>query len=96
MGELVTWRHLVSMDQYGDPTFQDTDINVVWFDQQRIRYAADKTELLCQAYCLIDPAYVVIVGDAILRGGLTWPIADVAKIPGFEGTQFLDVSLKRA
>jgi hypothetical protein len=96
LAESVTWRHATDIDQYGDPTYTDTIISVIWFDQQRIRYAADNTELVCDAYCLVDPAYALVLGDAILRGGLTWPIASIEKTPGFSGTQFLDVSLMRS
>jgi hypothetical protein len=81
LAESVTWRHKTSIDQYGDPTYTDKTITVVWFDEQKTIYGKDQVQLLCDSYFLTDEA--IVEGDAIARGGLTYPVIGISSTPTF-------------
>jgi hypothetical protein len=84
--ESVTWKSRSSIDQYGDATFTDTIISVIWFDDVRMVRDTQGEEL--QQYATIQTTSAVLQGDSITRGGLTWPIIGIQKTPTFEGEQF--------
>jgi hypothetical protein len=76
LGETVTLRHKTGADQYGDPTYTDSSIMVVWFDSKKIIRQSGKEEKVCNAYLLTEDQ-TLTEGDAIARGGITWPIGPV-------------------
>ena len=93
LSETVTWRSKASVDQYGDPTYADTSISVIWFDQKRVIHQEGREDVICDAYCLTDSA--VLQGDAITRGGVVWPVADVAVTNGYGGQSLRVVNLSK-
>ena len=93
LSETVTWRSKSSIDQYGDPTYADTSISVIWFDQKRVIHQEGREDVICDAYCLTDSA--VLQGDAITRGGVVWPVADVAVTNGYFGQSLRVVNLSK-
>ena len=41
--ESVTWKQRTGIDQYGDPSYTDSTISVIWFDDEKlIRNAEDE------------------------------------------------------
>lgn len=84
LGEAVTLKHRTSIDQYGDPTYTDSSIVVVWFDQKRTVHREGREDVLCDAFCLTEDA-TVQENDALTRSGVTWPVLDVATTTGYLG-----------
>lgn len=85
--ESVIWFSKVSKDQYGDITYAEgVPIDVIWYDDERMIRTADKEELQQSAY--IQTTSQVLKGDAITRGGITYPVIGIQKTPTFEGEQF--------
>jgi hypothetical protein len=94
LGETVTLRHLTSIDQYGDPTYTDSSITVIWFDQKRVIHNEGREDVLCDAFCLTEDS-TVIQGDALTRGGVSWPVLDVATTTGYMGMSLRVVNLSK-
>jgi hypothetical protein len=94
LGETVTLRHRSSIDQYGDPTYSDSSITVIWFDQKRIQHREGREDIVSDAFCLTEDA-TVVEGDAITRGGYTWPVLDVSTTNGYLGMSLRVVNLSR-
>jgi hypothetical protein len=84
--ESVTWRARSSIDQYGDPSYTDTTISVIWYDDQKLIRNEQGEELQQLAY--IQTTSLVQQGDLIVRGGYSWPIIGIMRTPTFEGEQF--------
>lgn len=93
LGETVTWRSKTSIDQYGDPTYVDSSISVIWFDQKRVLHREGREDVISDAFCLTDS--LVLEGDAITRSGVTWPVADVGLTTGYLGMSLRVVNLSR-
>jgi hypothetical protein len=94
LGETVTLRHRISIDQYGDPTYTDSSITVIWFDQKRVIHREGREDVLCDAFCLTEDA-TIQENDAITRGGVTWPVLDVAITNGYLGMSLRVVNLSK-
>lgn len=94
LGETVTLKHRTSIDQYGDPTYSDSSITVIWFDQKRVVHREGREDLVCDAFCLTEDA-TVVENDAITRGGYTWPVLDVATTTGYLGMSLRVVNLSK-
>jgi hypothetical protein len=94
LGETVTLRHVASIDQYGDPTYTDTSITVIWFDQKRVIHNDGREDVLCDAFCLTEDA-TIVQGDALTRSGVTWPVLDVATTNGYLGMSLRVVNLSK-
>jgi len=94
LGESVTLRHRSSIDQYGDPTYTDYSITVIWFDEVRFSWEGGHQTKICDAFCLTEDV-TVIQGDAITRGGETWPVLDVSTVNGYLGMCLRVVNLSR-
>jgi hypothetical protein len=94
LGELVTLRHRSSIDQYGDPTYTDSSITVIWFDQKRVIHREGREDVTCDAFCLTEDA-TVQENDALTRSGYTWPVLDVATTNGYFGMSLRVVNLSR-
>lgn len=86
LGESVTWKSRTSIDQYGDPSYSDTTISVIWYDDEKMIRNAEGEEFQQVAY--IQTTSLIQKGDAIVRGGYTWPVRGIQKTPTFEGEQF--------
>lgn len=84
--ESVTWKQRTSIDQYGDPSYTDSTISVIWYDDEKLIRNADGEEFLQMAF--IQTTALVQKGDAIVRGGFTWPIKGIQKTPAWAGEQF--------
>ena len=94
LGETVTLRHRASIDQYGDPTYTDSSISVIWFDQKRVIHREGREDVLCDAFCLTEDV-AVQENDALTRGGLTWPVLDVSTTNGYLGMSLRVVNLSK-
>lgn len=94
LGETVTLKHRASIDQYGDPTYSDSSISVIWFDQKRILHREGREDIVSDAFCLTEDA-TVVEGDALTRGGTTWPVLDVAITNGYLGMSLRVVNLSK-
>ncbi|MCK9569462.1 hypothetical protein M0R72_11030 [Candidatus Pacearchaeota archaeon] len=94
LGEIVALRHRSSIDQYGDPTYTDSSISVIWFDQKRVVHREGREDVLCDAFCLTEDA-TVQENDALTRGGTTWPVLDVATTTGYFGMSLRVVNLSK-
>ena len=91
MMESVTWRARSSIDQYGDPTYSDSTISIIWFTEEKLIRTAEKEELQQLAFIMTTSA--VQKGDAITKGGITYPVIYVDAPKNFEGEQFRTVRL---
>lgn len=94
LGETVTLRHRASIDQYGDPTYTDSSISVIWFDQKRAIHREGREDVLCDAFCLTEDT-TVQENDALTRSGVTWPVLDVATTNGYLGMSLRVVNLSK-
>jgi len=86
MGESVTWKQRVSVNGYNEPEYSDSTIQVIWFDDCRLIRTEGKEDL--QQFAFIQTTAQVEQGDAIVRGGLTWPVIGIQKSPHPQGEQF--------
>lgn len=84
--EAVTWRQRASVDQYNDPTYVDSTINIIWFDDERTIETAQGESV--QQLAFIQTEALINDGDAIIRGGYTYPVVGIQKTPTFQGEQF--------
>lgn len=84
--EAVTWRQRLSVNEYNEPTYVDSTINVIWFDDQKMIRTAQGEDLQQLAY--IQTTALISEGDAIIRAGITWPIIGIQRTPTFEGEHF--------
>ena len=89
--ESVAWRSRTSIDQYGDPTYTDSLIDAIWFTEEKMIRTPEKEEL--QQLALIMTKSAVAKGDAITRGGVTYPVIAIDAPKNFEGEQFRTVRL---
>jgi len=94
LGETVTLRHKTGANEYNEPTFSDSSITVVWFDQKRVIHREGREDVLCDAFCLTENA-TVQEDDAITRNGATWPVLDVAITNGYLGMSLRVVNLSK-
>lgn len=94
LGESVTLKHKASVDQYNDPTYTDSSITVIWFDQKRVLHKEGREDIVCDAFCLTENA-TVQEDDAITRNGATWPVLDVATTNGYFGMTLRVVNLSK-
>ena len=86
LGESVTWRQKTGQNEYNEPAYSDTTITVIWYDDVKLIRNQQNEEL--QQFAYIQTSALVQQGDAIIRGGYTWPIIGIQKTPTFEGEQF--------
>lgn len=91
MMESVTWRSRVSVDNYGDPTYTDSTIFVLWFIEEKMVRTAEKEELQQLAYVMTTAA--VAKGDAITKDGITYPVISIEAGKNQDGEQFRIVRL---
>jgi len=91
MMESVTWRSRVSVDNYGDPTYTDSTISVIWFTEEKLVRTAEKEEL--QQLAFIMTTSTVAKGDAITKDGITYPVISVEGGKNQDGEQFRIVRL---
>ena len=82
--ETVTLRHKISSDQYGDPTYSDSSIEVVWFDSKKVIRQSGKEDKICNAFLLTEDS-TIAEGDAVTRAGVTWPVGPVETTNGYFG-----------
>ena len=84
LSEIVTLRHKTGSDQYGDPTYSDSLISVIWFDRMKETWEGGQRRKICDAFCLIDDTSITVSeGDAITRGGYTWPVLSIEPDNGY-------------
>ena len=91
MMESVTWRSRVSVDNYGDPTYTDSTISVIWFIEEKMVRTAEKEEL--QQLAMIMTTSAVQKGDAITKDGITYPVISIECGKNQDGEQFRTVRL---
>ena len=91
MMESVTWRSRVSVDNYGDPTYTDSTISVIWFTEEKMIRTAEKEEL--QQLAMIMTTSAVAKEDAITKEGITYPVISVEGGKNQDGEQFRTVRL---
>ena len=84
--ESVTWRQRSSVDQYNDPTYVDSTIDVLWFDD--VRLIRNEKEETLQQLAFIQTTALISQGDAIIRAGYTYPVVGIQKTPHWGGEQF--------
>lgn len=84
--ESVSWKHRTGVNSYNEPTYSDSTIDVIWFDDVRMVQTAQGEEI--QQLAFIQTTAAIEQGDAIVRSGITWPIVGVQKVPTFDGEQF--------
>ena len=94
LGETVTLRHKTGANEYNEPTYTDSSISVVWFDQKRVIRREGREDVTCDAFCLTEDA-TVAENDAITRGGYTWPVLDVATTTGYLGMSLRVVNMSK-
>ena len=93
LGEYITLRKVSSIDQYGDPTYIDSSVWVIWFDEMKKSWEDGHAKKICDAFCLTQDS-TVTEGDALTRNGLTWPILDIATTEAY-GMIFRVVNLSK-
>lgn len=86
LGETVTWRARGAVNQYNEPSWTDSSIIVIWFDDIRMIRNAQGEEL--QQVAFIQTKAAIQPGDMITRGGYSWPILGMQKTPHWGGEQF--------
>jgi len=86
LGESVTLRTRTGTNEYNEPSFSDSTIIVIWYDDVRMIRDEQGEELRQLAY--IQTTALVQQGDLITRGGYSWPIIGIQKTPTFQGEQF--------
>ena len=86
LGESVTWKQKGAVNQYNEPTYTDSTITVIWFDDERRSRDAEGEEYLQVSY--IQTTALIQAGDMITRGGYSWPIRGLQKTPHPNGEQF--------
>jgi len=84
--ESVTWRVKGAVNEYNEPTYTDSTISVIWFDDERLIRNDQGEEL--QQFAYIQTTALIQQGDLITRGGYSWPIIGIQKTPTWEGEQF--------
>jgi hypothetical protein len=84
LSETVTLRHKTGADQYGDPSFADSSIFVIWFDSKKVIRQNGKEDKICNAFLLTEDT-TIAEGDAITRGGVTWSVGPVEVTNGYFG-----------
>lgn len=94
LGEIVALKHETSVNQYNEPTYAESSITVIWFDQKRTIHQEGREDVLCDAFCLTEDA-TVQENDALTRGGITWPVLDVATTNGYFGMSLRVVNLSK-
>ena len=87
----VTWRSKGAVNEYNEPTYTDTSIEVAWFDSQRVIHQNGREDVICDAYCLADAA--IQKGDEITNDGISWPVQSVDFTEGFPGMTLRVVNL---
>jgi len=86
LGESVTWRQKGDVNQYNEPTYTDSTITVIWFDDER--WVKTPSGESFQQIAYIQTTSLIEVGDMITRGGYSWPIRGLQKTPHPNGEQF--------
>ena len=94
LGETVTLRHKTGANEYNEPTYTDSSITVIWFDQKRVVHQEGREDVTCDAFCLTEDA-TVAEGDSITRGSYTWPVMDVATTTGYLGMSLRVVNMSK-
>jgi hypothetical protein len=86
LAESVTWKQRTGVNEYNEPTYADSTITVIWYDD--VRMIRNELGESLQQLAYIQTTALIAQGDAIVRGGYTWPIIGIQKTPTFEGEQF--------
>jgi hypothetical protein len=94
LGETVTLKHKTGANEYNEPTYSDSSITVIWFDQKRTIHQEGREDVICDAFCLTVDA-TVAEGDALARSGFTWPVLDVATTNGYRGMSLRVVNMSK-
>ena len=94
LGETVTLRHKTGANEYNEPTYTDSSITVIWFDQKRVIHREGHEDVTCDAFCLTEDT-TVAEDDGITRGGYTWPVLDVATTTGYLGMSIRVVNMSK-
>ena len=84
--ESVIWRSRTGVNEYNEPSYSDSTIQVIWYDDEKLIRNAEGEEFQQLAY--IQTTALIQKGDAIVRDGYTWPVKGIQKTPTFEGEQF--------
>ena len=84
--ESVTWRQRASVNEYNEPTYVDSTIDVIWFDDQKMIRNEQGEQL--QQLAFIQTTALISQGDAIIRAGYTYPVVGIQKTPHWQGEQF--------
>ena len=82
LGEYVTLRHKTGQNEYNEPEYTDSSIWVVWFDSKKVIKQSGKEDKVCNAYLLTEDS-TIAEGDAVTRGGVTWPVGPVETTQGY-------------
>lgn len=77
----VVWGAKGPVNEYNEPTFTDTSIEVTWFESKKIIRQEGREDVVCDAYCLADSA--IQEGDRITKDGISWPVLSVDFTEGF-------------
>lgn len=86
LGETVVWRKKGAVNEYNEPTYTESSITVIWYDDVRMIRNASGEELQQLAY--IQTTSAIQPGDIIIRNGYAWPIIGILKTPHPDGEQF--------
>jgi|GEM_PF-3605020 len=82
LGETIVLRHKTGQNEYNDPEYTDSNIVVVWFDSKKVIRQQDREDKICNAYLLTEDT-IIAEGDAVTRGGVTWPVGPVETTQGY-------------
>ena len=91
--ESVTWRVKGAVNEYNEPTYTDSTISVIWFTDERMIRTESGESLQQLAYLMTSPGTLAQRGDAIIRGGLTYPVIGMQIAPHWNGEQFRVLNL---
>jgi hypothetical protein len=86
LGESVTLRTRTGTNEYNEPSFLDSTITVIWYDD--IRMIRNEQNETLQQLAYIQTTSLIQQGDMITRGGYSWPVIGIQKAPTFQGEQF--------
>lgn len=84
--ESVTWKAKGAVNENNEPTYTDSTISVIWYDDQKLVRNGQGEELQQLAY--IQTTALVQQGDMVIREGYSWPVVGIQKTPTWEGEQF--------
>lgn len=91
LSKTITWKRLSSEDQYGDPTYTEIIIDVLWMDRKTRIRKHGHDDIICKAFFYTGEA--IQENDAVEKDGIIWPVVDVKTSEGYMGLCLRKVSL---